>query len=70
MSSRLENLLVRQVNEFYTKFPGRHQNIVRLHQYLECDDFHYLIFEYVKAADMFCFLEKRNFSPMPENDAR
>jgi len=52
------------------KFLGRHPNIVRLHQYLECNENHYLVFEYVQAPDMFCFLEKRSFAPMPEDDAR
>jgi serine/threonine protein kinase len=38
--------------------------------HIECDDYHYLVFEYVKATDMFTFLERRRFQPLPEHEAR
>jgi len=52
------------------KFLKNHPNIVKMISHMECDDYHYLVFEYIKSLDMFTFLEKRRFAPLPEYEAR
>jgi len=49
---------------------GTHQNIAALLQYNEKPDFHFLVFQHINGQDLFSYLEKLNFSPRTEADAR
>jgi len=51
------------------KIIGAHPNIAALIQYFDAD-FHYLVFQYISAQDLFTYLEKLNFSPRAETEAR
>lgn len=52
------------------KLIGTHSNIAGLLQYNEKTDFHYLIFQHINGQDLFSYLEKLNFSPRTETEAR
>jgi serine/threonine protein kinase len=52
------------------KWIGQHPNIAGLLQYTDKPDFHYLTFQYINAQDLFTYLEKLNFSPRPDSEAR
>lgn len=52
------------------KIIGTHPNIAGLLQYNEKSDYHYLIFQFINGQDLFSYLEKINFSPRTEADAR
>lgn len=47
-----------------------HDNIPLMHQYVEKSDFHYIVFQFVEGIDLFVYLEKLNFSPRPDMEAR
>lgn len=49
---------------------ARHSNIASMYQYIERSDFHYIVFQFVQGIDMFVYLEKLNFSPRPDKEAR
>jgi len=52
------------------KIIGTHQNVAGLLQYNEKIDFHYLVFQHIQGQDLFSYLEKLNFSPRTEAEAR
>jgi len=52
------------------KMIGTHNNIAALLQYNEKPDFHFLVFQHVQGQDLFTYLEKLNFSPRSEIEAR
>jgi len=52
------------------KIIGTHQNIAGLLQYNEKTDFHYLVFQHILGQDLFTYLEKLNFAPRSEFEAR
>jgi serine/threonine protein kinase len=47
-----------------------HPNIVPFIDHYEDDQFDHLVFEYVEGLDMFTFLERRQFKPLNEDQAR
>jgi len=49
---------------------GKHSNIASFIQYNDQGDFHYLTFDYINGIDLFSYLERINFSPRPEDEAR
>jgi len=49
---------------------GKHSNIPSFIQYNDRSDFHYLIFDYANGIDLFTYLERINFSPRSEEEAR
>jgi len=52
------------------KIIGTHPNIAALLQYIDKPDFHFLVFQYINGQDLFCYLEKLNFAPRQDNEAR
>lgn len=52
------------------KLIGTHPNIAGLLQYNEKTDFHFLVFQHIHGQDLFTYLEKLNFSPRTEEEAR
>jgi len=52
------------------KWIGQHPNIAGLLQYSDKPDFHYLTFQYINGQDLFTYLEKLNFSPRHDTEAR
>lgn len=52
------------------KIIGIHENIAGLLQYVDKPDFHFLVFQFIQGQDLFSYLEKTNFSPRTESDAR
>jgi len=52
------------------KFIGSHPNIAALLQYIDKPDFHFLIFQFINGQDLFVYLEKLNFTPRHETEAR
>jgi len=52
------------------KLIGNHHNIAGLLQYNEKPDFHYIVFQHINGQDLFTYLEKLNFSPRTETEAR
>jgi len=52
------------------KLIGNHNNIAGLLQYNEKPDFHYIVFQHILGQDLFTYLEKLNFSPRTEVEAR
>lgn len=49
---------------------GTHDNIAALLQYIDKPDYHFLVFQFVSGADLFNHLERNNFAPHTESDAR
>jgi serine/threonine protein kinase len=52
------------------KIIGMHPNIAGLLQYNEKTDFHYLVFQHIQGQDLFTYLERLNFAPRTEAEAR
>jgi len=52
------------------KLIGTHPNIAGLLMYNEKTDYHYLVFQHINGQDLFTYLEKLNFSPRTESEAR
>jgi len=52
------------------KIIGTHPNIAALLQYNEKPDFHFIVFQHIPGQDLFTYLEKLNFSPRTEAEAR
>jgi len=52
------------------KLIGSHQNIAAMLQYNEKPDYHYIVFQHINGQDLFTYLEKLNFSPRTEHEAR
>jgi len=52
------------------KLIGTHPNIAGLLMYNEKPDYHYLVFQHINGQDLFTYLEKLNFSPRTEIEAR
>jgi len=48
----------------------KHENIASFIQYNDRSDFHYLIFDFVNGMDLFTYLERLNFSPRSDMEAR
>lgn len=49
---------------------GSHPNIATLYEYIDEPDFHYLVFQFIQGQDLFTYLEKLNFAPRTETEAR
>jgi serine/threonine protein kinase len=52
------------------KFLGSHPNLAALLQYIDKPDFHFLVFQYINGQDLFGYLEKLNFAPRPDSEAK
>lgn len=52
------------------KIIGCHANVAGLLQYNEKPDFHYLVFQHISGQDLFTYLERLNFAPRTEAEAR
>jgi len=61
-------MIVNEVKAGKTIAP--HSNIATMHQYVEKSDFHYIVFQFIQGIDMFVYLEKLNFSPRSDKEAR
>jgi len=66
--SRVDHTLIQ--NEVEAGRRLRHQNIVKMLTWFEEEKFTYLVFEFIEGQDLFEYMDKRDFSPFQEKDAK
>lgn len=48
----------------------KHRNIVHLYEFLESNNYYYLIIDYCNLGDLETFLENREGNRLPEDEAK